>query len=133
MAMPTISAVHFQGVSSSTIPPRPATPAGKAGSSPGPAPGRSAKAAREFEAQLIGSVLASLEKTFAAVPGDDSISGSDDYNYLGVQALAGTLADHGGFGIGTMISRYLTAHERAVAPPAISPVVPPEPSRSGSP
>jgi hypothetical protein len=74
-------------------------------------PGRGARAAREFEAQLIGSVLESLEKTFAAVPGDDSLPGSDDYNYLGTEALAGALADRGGFGIGAMISRYLATHE----------------------
>jgi Rod binding domain-containing protein len=71
------------------------------------------KAAREFEAQLIGSLLASLEKTFAAVPGDDSIPGSDDYNYLGTQALAEALADRGGFGIAAMIMRHLPEAPKA--------------------
>ena len=74
---------------------------------PAKAPGRGEKAAREFEAQLIGSLLESLEKTFAAVPGDDAVPGSDDYNYLGTQALAQALADRGGFGIAAMISRHL--------------------------
>jgi Rod binding domain-containing protein len=72
---------------------------------------RGAKAAREFEAQLIASVVESLEKTFAALPGDDSIPGADDYDYLGTQALSGALAEQGGFGIGKMIARYLQAHE----------------------
>lgn len=72
---------------------------------------RGQKAARQFEAQLIGSVLESLEKTFAAVPGDDAVPGSDDYNYLGTEALAGALAACGGFGIGTIIEHYLAAHE----------------------
>jgi Rod binding domain-containing protein len=73
--------------------------------------GRGARAAREFEAHLIGSLLESLEKTFAAVPGENPIAGADDYNYLGTQALAQALAERGGFGIAAMISRYLAAHE----------------------
>ena len=70
---------------------------------------RGRKAAREFEAQLIGSVLESLEKTFATVPGQDGVAGEDDYNYLGTQALASGLAAGGGFGIARMISKYLEA------------------------
>jgi Rod binding domain-containing protein len=69
--------------------------------------GRGAKAAREFEAHLIGPLLESLEKTFATVPGEDSVPGADDYNYMGTQALAEVLAERGGFGIATMISRHL--------------------------
>jgi Rod binding domain-containing protein len=69
------------------------------------------KAAREFEAQLIGSVLESLEKTFATVPGEDGVAGEDDYNYLGTQALAAGLAAGGGFGIAHMICTYLEARK----------------------
>ena len=72
-----------------------------------PAPGKGQKAAREFEAQLIGTVLESLEKTFAAVPGRDAMAGEDDYNYLGTQALAAALAAGGGFGIAHLISQHL--------------------------
>src|SRR5271156_4912609 len=72
-----------------------------------PALGKGQKAAREFEAQLIGTVLESLEKTFAALPGQDAIAGEDDYNYLGTQALASGLAAGGGFGIARMISKHL--------------------------
>jgi Rod binding domain-containing protein len=73
--------------------------------------GRGAKAAREFEASLIGSLLESMEKTFAALPGNDTLTGADDYNYLGTRALAQGIAERGGFGIAAMISRYLSAHE----------------------
>jgi Rod binding domain-containing protein len=73
--------------------------------------GHGAKAAREFEANLIGSLLASMEKSFAALPGDSQLAGADDYNYLGTQALAEGLAAQGGFGIAAMISRHLPAHE----------------------
>jgi Rod binding domain-containing protein len=69
--------------------------------------GKGEKAARDFEAQLIGTVLQSLEKTFAALPGKEEIAGQDDYNYLGAEALASGLAAHGGFGIARMISESL--------------------------
>lgn len=71
-----------------------------------PTLGKGAKAAREFEAQLIGSVLQSLEKTFAAVPGEDTMAGEDDYNYLGTKALASVIAAGGGFGIAKLISEH---------------------------
>jgi hypothetical protein len=74
--------------------------------------GKGEKAARDFEAQLIGSVLQSLEKTFASLPGKGAIAGEDDYNYLGVQALASGIAAQGGFGIARMIS---ASFERAKA------------------
>ena len=74
-------------------------------------PGRSANAAREFEANLIASLLESMEKTFATLPGESTVPGADDYNYLGTQALAEGLAARGGFGIAAMISRHLPAHE----------------------
>lgn len=66
-----------------------------------------AKAARDFEAQLIANVLESMEKTFAALPGQDSVAGQDDYNYLGTQALASAMAEGGGFGIAKLISQHL--------------------------
>jgi Rod binding domain-containing protein len=70
-------------------------------------PGKGEKAAREFEAQLIGMVLESMEKTFASLPGQDEMAGEDNYNYLGTQALASVVADGGGFGIARMISEHL--------------------------
>ncbi len=72
---------------------------------------RGMKAGLEFEAHLIGSLLESWEKTFAEMPGKASESGADDYQYLGTQALAQSLAAKGGLGIGTMISRYLATHQ----------------------
>jgi hypothetical protein len=73
--------------------------------------GRGARAAREFEAQLIGPLLEAMEKTFGTLPGENDIPGADDYGYLGTQALAQGLAAEGGFGIGAMIARYFKAHE----------------------
>jgi hypothetical protein len=94
-----ISSLPAAGVSAATLPL--ATPA----------LGKGAKAAREFEVQLIGTVLESLEKSFATLPGQDSVAGSDDYNYLGTQALASALAAGGGFGIARLISEHLGARK----------------------
>lgn len=71
-----------------------------------PVLGKGAKAARAFEAQLIGTVLQSLEKTFADLPGEAAVAGSDDYNYMGTQALATALAAGGGFGIARLITQH---------------------------
>jgi len=81
-------------------PPELATPA---------ASSRGVKAAREFEATLIASLLESLEKTFATVPGEEQLAGADDYNYLGTHALAETIAARGGFGIARMIVPHLAS------------------------
>jgi Rod binding domain-containing protein len=78
-----------------------------------PALGTGPKAAREFEAQLIGTVLESLEKTFATLPGQDTMAGQDDYNYMGTEALASALAAGGGFGIAKMITQHLEASQAA--------------------
>jgi Rod binding domain-containing protein len=68
---------------------------------------RGTRAAREFEAHLIGSLLESLEKTFAGLPGETSLPGAEDYNYIGTQALAEALAERGGFGLATLIAQHL--------------------------
>lgn len=74
------------------------------------APAKTQKAAREFEAQLLGSLLESLEKTFAHVPGgEEATTGEDNYNYIGNQALASALANQGGFGIAHMILEHLNS------------------------
>jgi Rod binding domain-containing protein len=85
------------GVSSSSMPIMPVVT---------PQLGKGQKAAREFEAQLIGTVLESLEKSFATLPGQDAVAGEDDYNYLGTQALASAIAAGGGFGIARMIEAH---------------------------
>ena len=72
---------------------------------------RGTKAAQEFEAHLLASLLDSLEKTFSTVPGQSTVPGADDYNYLGSQALASALAASGGFGIAAMIAPHLGEHE----------------------
>ena len=69
--------------------------------------GKGQKAAREFEAQLIGTMLEQMEKTFADLPGEGAMAGDDSYNYLGTQGLASAIAAGGGFGIAKLIGQHL--------------------------
>jgi Rod binding domain-containing protein len=71
--------------------------------------GKGEKAAREFEAQLIGSVLEKMEQTFATVPGGEGVAGEDELSSLGSQALATAMAAGGGFGIAHLIAAHLEA------------------------
>ena len=65
------------------------------------------RAAREFEAVLLNSLFGSLEHSFSSLPGAQHESASDNYHYLGMQALATSVAAHGGLGIADMIVRSL--------------------------
>lgn len=71
---------------------------------------RSVRAARDFEASLIASLLESLQKTWT-LPGEPGLAGEEDYGYLGTQALASGIANRGGFGIAALIVRELAVHE----------------------
>jgi Rod binding domain-containing protein len=81
------------------------------GNAGAPNAGKVAKAAKEFETQLIEMLLQETEKTFAELPGDSQIPGADNYNYLGTQAMASMIADGGGFGIAKMISAHLSTRK----------------------
>jgi Rod binding domain-containing protein len=105
--MSTISGFSNSGFSNSGLSSSALAATATLPSSSTPALGKGPKAAREFEAQLIGTVLQSLEKTFAAIPGQDAMAGEDDYNYLGTQALASAVAAGGGFGIARLITQHL--------------------------
>ena len=65
------------------------------------------KAARDFEAVLLTSLFGSLEKTFTAIGAKSTDPGSNNYQYMGAQALGSGLAASGGIGIATMIVRNL--------------------------
>ncbi|MGO9124748.1 MAG: rod-binding protein [Terriglobales bacterium] len=72
-----------------------------------------AKAARDFEAVLLNSMLGPLEKTFSSLPGKENDAVSDNYHSLGMQALASSLAAKGGLGIADMIAKSLSKREQA--------------------
>jgi peptidoglycan hydrolase FlgJ len=83
------------------------------GSTPAPAhsPHRLARAAQDFEGMLLGSLLSPLEKSFSALPGEGSQAGSEQYGYLGVQALASALSKSGGLGLADLVVRQLRSTE----------------------
>lgn len=71
------------------------------------------KAAQDFESVLLSHWLDQAEKSFATVPGadpeedEDADPGHDQFQGLGMQALAGALTKSGGIGIAKMIVRQL--------------------------
>ena len=67
------------------------------------------KAAQDFEALLLASLLSPLEKSFSSLSGQDS--SGDDYHYMGVQALAGALSKSGGIGVADLLARQLLRTE----------------------
>jgi Rod binding domain-containing protein len=74
-----------------------------------------AKAAHDFEAVLLNTLLGPLEKTFSSLPGKETDAVSDNYRSLGMQALASSLAAKGGVGIAAMIIRSLSKRDNAAA------------------
>lgn len=64
-------------------------------------------AAHEFEAVLLNTMLGPLEQTFSSLPGKTKDSESDNYHYLGMQALSSALAANGGLGFANMMMHGL--------------------------
>lgn len=64
------------------------------------------KAARDFEALLLGPVLDSLQKTFGG-DSDDKTPGASDYRHMATEALTQAIAARGGIGIAQLILRHL--------------------------
>jgi Rod binding domain-containing protein len=87
------------------VPPSPTMPPAQAQAA------KVVKAAKDFEALLVGSLLRSFERTFSSLSGEDRQAGSDDYHYMADQALARSLADSGGLGIARMITCNLLKTE----------------------
>lgn len=73
------------------------------------------RVARDFEAQLLSSVLGSLEKTFTEIGTPDNDPGSQNYQALSMQALGKALADKGGVGIARLIAPHLMKPEKSSA------------------
>jgi Rod binding domain-containing protein len=106
-----VSGIPYSGIPAMAMLPAPSGPDLRQGQ----------KAAREFEAQLIGSLLQSFEKTFATLPGQGAMAGDDDYDFMGTQALGSALAAGGGFGIARMIAAYLAHESSGSSPSKVSP------------
>jgi Rod binding domain-containing protein len=70
-------------------------------------PERISKAALDFEAILLRSLLEPLQKSFSKISGEANTAGQDEYQYMGTEALASALASSGGLGIASMITKQL--------------------------
>jgi Rod binding domain-containing protein len=70
------------------------------------------RAAQDFEALLLGSLLRSLQDTFAGT-GQEGTSGGDQYQYMGVMSVASALAKAGGLGLSRPIVRQLLSTKDA--------------------
>ncbi len=85
-------------------------------------PDKVEKAARDFEAILLGQWLEQAQKTFSAVPGsddddqEDADPGKDEFKAIAMQSLAASVAASGGIGIAKMISRQLHRADGTAAP-----------------
>jgi Rod binding domain-containing protein len=81
------------------------------------------QAARQFEAILLNSVLESLQKSFVELPGTREDPDTSQYEHLGMQALAGALANDGGIGIAPLIAHSLlkTQEKKRIANAKVSP------------
>jgi Rod binding domain-containing protein len=73
---------------------------------PSPSP-KLVKAARQFEALLLETLVGPMERSFSTLPGESNQAGSDSYKSLGVQTLSEGLTASGGVGIAAMILRSL--------------------------
>ncbi len=68
------------------------------------------KAAKDFEAILLGSWFQQAEETFAKMPGsdeDDEDGGGSQFMGMAMQSLGSSIAAGGGIGIAKMISEKL--------------------------
>lgn len=80
-----------------------------------PHPDKLAHAARQFEAILLNQLLGSLQHAFCSLGEEKKTAGSDQYQFLGMQALAAGVASKGGLGIADMIIRNLTSRHISAA------------------
>jgi Rod binding domain-containing protein len=69
------------------------------------------RAARQFEAVLLNSLLGSLQHSFSSLGGKKTDSESTNYDYMGMQALSSALAARGGIGIAQRIVASMRQHE----------------------
>lgn len=70
---------------------------------------KGAKAAKEFEAMLLGTWLSAAENSFARLPGaedeQDADPGREQFQSLAMQSLATSITEAGGIGLAKMIRK----------------------------
>jgi len=76
------------------------------------------RAAHQFEAVLLNSLLGSLQHSFSSLGVQITDSESTNYDYVGMQALSSALAARGGIGIADRIVASMRQHEEQAKPSA---------------
>jgi Rod binding domain-containing protein len=84
---------------------------------------RAAKAAREFEAQLLNSLLDAGGDGLLGLPGPGSPE-SGSYNSLARESLSTALAAHGGIGLAAILVSALRSTKVAASPPRLPEIQP---------
>jgi Rod binding domain-containing protein len=73
------------------------------------------KAAKEFEAIFLRTLLSSLEKTTAVSGGGKLNTSQSTYGSMVVGALADNISSTGGIGLAEIVARSLSGHGSAAA------------------
>lgn len=68
------------------------------------------KAAKDFEAIFLRTLLSSLEKTTSINGGGKLSTGQSTYGSMVVGALADNISSSGGIGLADIVAKSLTAH-----------------------
>lgn len=80
------------------------------------------KAAKDFEAIFLRTLLSSLEKTTSINGGGKLNTGQSTYGGMVVGALADNISSSGGIGLADIVAKSLTAHiSPSVSPPTAEP------------
>src|SRR6476620_2461713 len=87
----------------------------------GPVDPKALKAAKDFEAIFLRTLLSSLEKTTAVSGGGKLNTGQSTYGSMVVGALADRISGSGGIGLAEVVAKSLLPHAGA---PATEPKVP---------
>ena len=73
------------------------------------------KAAKDFEAIFLRTLLSSLEKTTSVKGGGKLDTGQSTYGSMVVGAMADQVSQSGGIGLAEIIAKSLTAHAPAAS------------------
>jgi Rod binding domain-containing protein len=74
------------------------------------------KAAKDFEAIFLRTLLSSLEKTTSVKGGGKLDTGQSTYGSMVVGAMADQISSTGGIGLGDIIAKSLAAHGATPSP-----------------
>jgi Rod binding domain-containing protein len=77
---------------------------------PEPADPKALKAAKDFEAIFLRTLLSSLEKTTSVKGGGKLDTGQSTYGSMVVGAMADQISQGGGIGLAEIVAKSLTAH-----------------------